>query len=86
MFTAAFFRALLERAVKTFAQSLVALLVASGTDLIHTNWGQNLSVAGMASLLSVLTSIASGGTGNGPSAIKAEVLSPPAAPEPPAGV
>lgn len=83
MFTTAFLRATLERAVKTFAQSLAALLVADGTDLLTTNWGDRLSVAGMAAVVSVLTSVASSatGSGDGPSLGNAETLNP-AAPEP----
>lgn len=50
----------LVRAVKTFCQSLVALLVADGTGLMNTVWGDKLSVAGMAALLSILTTVGSG--------------------------
>lgn len=81
MLTKAFLTATLERAVKTFAQGLAALLVADGTDLLTTNWGDRLSVAGMAAVVSILTSIASSATGNGPSLGNAETLNP-AAPEP----
>lgn len=64
----AFALATVERAVKTFAQVLGALLVADGTGIIGTHWADRLSVAGMATLLSVLTSVASAGvSGNGPS-------------------
>jgi hypothetical protein len=82
MLTKAFLLATLERAVKTFAQGLAALLVADGTDLLTTNWGDRLSVAGMAAVVSVLTSVASGAVGQpGPSLANAETLNP-AAPEP----
>ena len=82
MFTKAFLLATLERAVKTFAQGLAALLVADGTNLLTTNWGDRLSVAGMAAVVSVLTSVASGSFGSsGPSLGNAETLNP-AAPEP----
>lgn len=64
----AFAEAVLERAVKTFAQSLAALLVADGTGLFDTTWTADLSVAGMAALVSLLTSVASAGVaGPGPS-------------------
>src|SRR5690349_21520016 len=87
MFTLAFWRATAERAVKTFAQGLAALLVADGTDLLTTNWGDRLSVAGMAAVVSVLTSVASGPVGaSGPSLGNAETLNPgapgPAGPAP----
>ena len=82
MLTKAFLLATLERAVKTFAQGLAALLVADGTDLLTTNWGDRLSVAGMAAVVSILTSVASGAVGQpGPSLANAETLNP-AAPGP----
>lgn len=68
MFTRPYLTAVLERAVKTFAQTLAALLLADGTGLLDTAWTSVLSVAGMAAVLSVLTSIASAGaSGDGPS-------------------
>lgn len=45
------------RAVKTFAQTLGAMLTAAGTGLLDTDWLTSLSVAGMAALLSVLTTV-----------------------------
>jgi len=68
MFTKAFAAAALERAVKTFAQTLAALLVADGAGLLETAWVADLSVAGMAAVVSVLTSVASNSVGSdGPS-------------------
>jgi hypothetical protein len=58
MFTAAFWLAAGERAVKTFAQSLVALFIG-GSTVITIDWQQALALAGTATLISVLTSIAS---------------------------
>lgn len=78
MWTAAFWKALAERAIKTFAQSLAALLVADGADILSMNWGEALSVAGMAAVVSVLTTIASGAiTGGEASVIKAETVTEP---------
>jgi hypothetical protein len=57
--TTMFFRNLLERALKTFAQALAATLVAGATSLLDVGWMQALSVAGFAALLSVLSSIGS---------------------------
>jgi len=54
-----FLKALGERALKTFCQSLVVALGAGATDLLSVGWTQALSMAGMATLLSVLTSVAS---------------------------
>lgn len=75
MFTIAFLQATAERAVKTLAQSLASLLIADGTGIIGTDWGDRLSVSIMAALISVLTSIASSVSGNqGPSLTSSEVL------------
>ena len=69
LFTEAFFVALAERAARTFAQALAAFLVASTTGLLEVDWPQALSVTGMATLLSVLTSLAAGASSpaSGPS-------------------
>ena len=48
-----------ERAIKTIAQSLVAVLGVAGTGLLTVNWIAALSVAGAAGLASLLTSIGS---------------------------
>lgn len=75
LWTGAFWRAAVERAVKTGAQTLASLLVADGTGLLDSQWVPRLSVAGMAMLVSVLTSIGSdAATGHGPSLTTAEVL------------
>lgn len=68
MFTKKFAKAAAERAVKTFAQSLAALLAAGGTGVLQVDWTQDLSIAGLAGVVSLLTSVASGAiTGSGPS-------------------
>ncbi len=68
IFSAAFAKAATERAVKTFAQTLAALLVADYSGLIGVDWAHSLSVAGLAALVSILTSVGSGAaTGHGPS-------------------
>lgn len=71
-----FWIATAERAVKTFAQSLVALLGAGAVDVLATDWSQKMSVALGAAMISVLTSIASSGFGGaaGPSLVGAEAL------------
>lgn len=75
MFNPAFLKAVAERAIKTFAQVLAALLVADGTDILSTDWTAALSVAGMASIVSILTSVGSDAlTGDGPSLTNAEVV------------
>lgn len=70
-----FAKATAERAVKTFAQSGVALLTANATGLLDVDWVQLASVSGLAAVVSVLTSIASAPFGgDGPSLTKAETL------------
>jgi hypothetical protein len=75
---ASFAKATLERAIKTFAQTLAALLVADGTDLLGTAWSDRLSIAGMAAVVSVLTSVGSGFVGGTGPSVANEVISPPA--------
>lgn len=53
-----------ERAVKTFAQAAVALLTAGATGLLGVDWLQVLSVAGLAALISLLTSVGSDSVGD----------------------
>lgn len=59
-YSAPFWAGLGERALKTFAQSLAASL-AVGTGLLDVDWLGALGIAGTATLLSVLTSIANPG-------------------------
>ena len=74
--TGAFWVAAAERAVKTFAQTLAALFVADGTGLLNTAWGDRASIAGMAAVVSVLTSIGSDAITKapGPSLTSSEVV------------
>lgn len=60
MFTVSFARSALERALKTAAQTLIALWGAVAFDAFSIDWGQAGGVALGAAVLSVLTSIASG--------------------------
>lgn len=61
MWSRGFWADLGERALSTFAQSLVAslLLIGAGTQsgLVDVDWVQALSIAGAATLLSVLKGI-----------------------------
>lgn len=65
-----------ERAIKTFAQTLVALLGAGAVDILHIDWSQRLSVAVGAAVVSVLSSIASAGNGNSASLVVNNVTEP----------
>jgi glyoxylate carboligase len=53
-----------ERSLKTVAQAAAALLVGNGVGLLDADWVSVLSVAGMAGVVSVLTSIGSGYVGD----------------------
>ena len=57
MFTNDFWRSTGERAVRTAAQALLALVGTSVTGVLDVDWIQALSVAGLATLLSVLMSL-----------------------------
>lgn len=70
--------AALERAVRAAAWSLSSLLIADGTDLLTTAWGDRLAVAGMAGLLSLLASVAGSRVGGTGPSLANEVISPPA--------
>ena len=72
-----FWIAAAERAIKTFAQALVALFVA-GVTVLTIDWQQGLAVAGTAALVSLLTSVASLRVGpfEGPSLAGEAVVEP----------
>lgn len=58
-----------ERALKTAAQTAIALLTANGVNMINYDWPGFASTVGLATLVSVLTSIASAGSGNSASLV-----------------
>lgn len=62
MWTVSFWADAVERAVKTFAQALIAT-IAVGTPIFDLAWGEGLGIAATATVVSVLTSIASTGVG-----------------------
>lgn len=64
MFNQTFWKDTAERAVKTFAQSFGAVLIASGTGLLDVDWINALSVAGLATVISVATSVGGIKTGD----------------------
>ncbi|EEI16251.1 holin [Corynebacterium lipophiloflavum] len=64
MFTTSFWASTLERAVKTFAQTLVAIIgVNAAVPIWQVGWQEVLGVAATATVMSVLTSVASIGAG-----------------------
>lgn len=65
MFSKLFLLDVVERAVKTFAQSLLVLFVGdSAYNVISVNWPQALGLAATAALVSILTSVVSGQFGD----------------------
>lgn len=88
MFSRPFWTGTLERAVKTFAQSLTAILTGTGAGLFHVDWVTALDASLAATLLSALTSLATTTTvvATSPSLSSVFPLSPiPPQPGPPAG-
>lgn len=68
MFTKAFWNATFQRVIRSFAASLSALLVASGTGILDTDWTARFSTAGMAAVATLLLCIAgTAQSGSGPS-------------------
>jgi hypothetical protein len=63
MFTLAFWKDAAERAVKTFAQSLLALLTVGAT-ITSIDWVSALEISATATVLSLLTSVVSLPIGN----------------------
>lgn len=63
MWTAGFWKATAERALRTFAQSLAAVLVAGATTLLDVEWKAAFATAGMATLLAVLTAVGAANAG-----------------------
>jgi hypothetical protein len=80
--TGAFWAATVERAVRTTAQAAIGVLTTNATGLAEIDWAAAGSVVGIATALSVLTSIAATGVGNVGPSLSAEVLTPPAPPIP----
>ena len=66
-----------ERAVKTFAQALVAVF-AAGVTILDVDWQQTLAIAATAAVVSLLTSVASVRVGpfEGPSLVDEAVVEP----------
>ena len=63
MFTKSFIRQLAERAIKTAAQTAAALIAATSFDWFTADWKAIAGTIATATVLSILTSIASEGIG-----------------------
>ncbi|AZM91426.1 holin [Streptomyces sp. W1SF4] len=66
MFTYAFWKSTGERAVRTFAQGVLGAIGADQLGILDVDWGQAASIGGLASVLAVLTAIATSGGAEGP--------------------
>jgi hypothetical protein len=61
MFTKLFVKDAGERAVKTFVQALLALILVGGAfNAFNFDWGNALEISASAAVVSVLTSVVSG--------------------------
>lgn len=68
MFEADFLKATAERAIKTFIQTLLALVGTDAAGVLSVDLGASVQVAASAALISVLTSLGSSSFGTaGPS-------------------
>lgn len=78
MWTGAFWRAVAERGGKTLAQSLIAAISVAGVAVgfEDIDWVRALSVAGVATVLSILMSIASNTVGASGPSLTTERLTP----------
>lgn len=72
--SAQFWKGAVERAIRTAAQTVIALIGTDQVGILDLDWAQIGSVAATATLLSVLMSIAGGGAGSGPSFTEAEAI------------
>lgn len=61
MFTTSFWKSAAERAIKTVAQALIAVLAATTFDWFSADWRAIAGTAATAGVLSLLSSIASAG-------------------------
>ena len=71
MWTGAFWKQAAERALKTFAQAVLAMLTGDGLGVLDVNWAAIASVGALAAVASILTSIVSAPAGepNSPSLV-----------------
>lgn len=75
IFTGPFWKATIERAIKTLAQTAAAT-AGVGVGLLDIGWVDVASLSGAAALLSVLTSVASAAATDGSPSLADEVIAP----------
>lgn len=73
LWSIAFWRGAAERALKTFAQSLVAVIGVDAVGLLDVDWLGALSAATLATVISVLTSIGNADFTSGQTPVVIEV-------------
>jgi hypothetical protein len=66
MFDSRFWLAASERAIKTFAQALIALIGTGMVGVMELDWMQMLGISATATILSILSSVASANFGANP--------------------
>lgn len=78
MFTLAFWKAATERAVKTAAQTILAVYLVGDVafNAFEADWGNMAGIAVGAAFLSYLTSLGSAANDGNPSATNAETVKP----------
>ena len=77
LLTSRFWVAAVERSIKTWAQSMVALIGANAVAVTDLDWLQLFAVSGTAAVVSLLTSVASAGIGpHGPSLADESIIEP----------
>lgn len=59
IWTGVFWKDAVERCLKTAAQVFATVLLAAGTGLLDTDWKAAASAAGMAAVISLVTSVGS---------------------------
>jgi len=64
MWTVEFWKTAGERALRTFAQVLLSMIVVGETGFLDVDWVQAGSVSGLAALASVLMSVVATGVGD----------------------
>lgn len=64
MWTVEFWKTAAERALRTFAQVLLSMIVVGETGFMDVDWVQAGSVAGLAAVASVLMSVVATGVGD----------------------
>lgn len=80
MMTGTFWRATLERAVRTVAQTAIALLGVDLVSVLEIDWTYVAGVSATAGVLSVLTSLAASNVGQAGPSFSVETTTPKSAP------